>query len=76
MAEPGGHHMHRNSGEEQCGRVQVAQIVQAGMGGCRAGLVAESLYLLISLLISADTVGVERFASPAHEDKAAAVGPG
>ena len=57
MAKPGGHDMDRNPGEEQCGRVQVAQIMQAGMGECAwAGLVAASLYLLISLLISADTV--------------------
>jgi hypothetical protein len=34
VAKPGGHDMYRDSGEEQRGRVQVAQIMQAGMGEC------------------------------------------
>ena len=32
VAEAGGYDMHRDPGEKQRGRVQVAQIVQAGMG--------------------------------------------
>jgi hypothetical protein len=40
--------MNRNSGEEQRSRVQVAQIVQAGMGSGGAEGVSASLYLLIS----------------------------
>jgi hypothetical protein len=31
VAEPGSHHMHGHSGQEQRGRVQVTQIMQAGM---------------------------------------------
>jgi len=32
VAKPGGHDMDRNPGKEQCGRVQVAQIMKAGVG--------------------------------------------
>jgi len=32
VAEPSGHDVHRDPGEKQRGRVQVAQIVQPGMG--------------------------------------------
>jgi hypothetical protein len=34
VAKSGGHDVHGNLGEEQGGRVQVAQIVQGGVGQC------------------------------------------
>jgi hypothetical protein len=56
VAKPGGHHVHRDTGEKQGGRVQVTQIVQPGTWQRRGRRATDLLYPLISLVISAVTV--------------------
>ena len=56
MAEAGGYDMYGDSGEKQRGRVQVAQIVQPGMGEWRGQGVTDLLCALISLIMSDVTV--------------------
>jgi hypothetical protein len=45
VAEPGGQHMHGNSGREQRGRVQVTWIMQAASPGMVLGLVIHLLWM-------------------------------
>ena len=56
MADAGGYDVDGDSGEKQRGRVQVAQIVQPGMGSGAATGVIDLLCALISLVMSALTV--------------------
>lgn len=69
--------MHRNSGEQQRGRVQVAQIVQPGTGEWTGGG-GNRLVIFADQLAHQPGygVGAERFPPPAGEDQPAAVGPG
>jgi hypothetical protein len=56
VAEAGGYDVDGDSGEKQRGRVQVAQIVQPGMGEWRGQGVTHLLCALISLIMSDVTV--------------------
>jgi hypothetical protein len=56
VTKPGGHDMHRNTSGKQRRRMQVTQIVQAGVGEYLRRASGRLVVLLISLFISADTV--------------------
>jgi hypothetical protein len=58
VAEANGYDVDGDPGEEQRGRMQVTQIVQPGMGSGVAGGVADLLYPLISLAMSALTLSI------------------
>jgi hypothetical protein len=76
VAEPRGHYVYRDPGQEQGGRMQVAKIMQACVRqrlSCRDRLVVLGDHLGHE---SGHGVGVEGFAPPADEDEIAAVCPG
>ena len=77
VAEAGGYDVDGDSGEKQRGRVQVAQLVQPGVGEwCGRGSGRPVVCADQLGHERADRVGVERFAPPVGEDQAAVVVPG
>ena len=65
VAKPGGHDVHRNPSEKQRGRMQVAQIMQPGMGERRGWGSGRPVVCADQLGHErADRIGVERFAPP------------
>jgi len=67
VAEPCGYHVNRDSGEQQCGRVQMAQIMESSVRQ-RLGPGSDRLVVLVDQLGDerGHGVGVERFAPPAR----------
>jgi hypothetical protein len=76
VAKPGGDDMNWNSGKEQRGRVQMAQIVQAGVREC-LGRGSDRLVVFVDQYVHqrGHGVGVKRLTPSAGENQAIAVGP-